>query len=164
MLALVVAVADNGAIGVRNELPWRLPKDLQRFKALTLGKPIIMGRKTFESIGKPLPRRTNIVITRQTALEIPGCIVVSSLDAALRTAAECDGGDIMIIGGADIYRQALPQAARIYLTRVHATIEGDTSFPLISVSDWRESLREDHPADERHAYAYSFVVLDRISR
>jgi dihydrofolate reductase len=170
VLALVVAVADNGTIGVRNGLPWRLPKDLQRFKALTLGKPIIMGRKTFESIGKPLPGRSNIVITRQPDLQLPGCIVVSSLAAAIRTAqtvghaADHPASDeVMVIGGAEIYRQALPQAARVYLTRVQATIAGDASFPDLNATEWREVACEECPADERHAYAYSFVVLDRIS-
>jgi dihydrofolate reductase len=166
VLALIVAVADNGTIGVRNGLPWRLPEDLQRFKALTLGKPIIMGRKTFESIGKPLPGRTNIVITRQTDLQLPGCIVVPSLEAAIRaahTASHATSYEVLVIGGAEIYRQALPQAARVYLTRVHVSIAGDASFPDLNTTEWRESAREECPADERHAYAYSFVVLDRVS-
>lgn len=160
-LALVVAVADNGTIGARNGLPWRLPEDLKRFKALTLGKPVIMGRKTFDSIGKPLPGRTNIVITRQAGLPLEGCIVVPSLSDAMRAAAVQAPDEAMIIGGAEIYRQALPLATRVYLTRVHAQIEGDASFTELNASEWRELKREDYPADERHCYAYSFIVLER---
>ena len=159
MLSLIVAVADNGVIGQHNGLPWRLPGDLQRFKSLTLGKPIIMGRKTFDSIGKPLPGRASIVITRQTSLELPGCTVVDSLVAALAAAGAAP--EIMVIGGADIYRQTLPQAQRIYLTRVHAAVEGDAVFPALNLTDWREVAREDYPADDRHVFAYSFIVLER---
>lgn len=158
-LSLIVAVADNGVIGQHNGLPWRLPGDLQRFKALTLGKPMIMGRKTFDSIGKPLPGRASIVITRQANLELPGCTVVDSVPAALVAAGAAP--EIMVIGGADIYRQSLPQAQRIYLTRVHATVEGDAVFPALNLTDWREVAREDYPADDRHVYAYSFIVLER---
>lgn len=163
-LTLIVAVADNGVIGRQNELPWRLPEDLKRFKALTMGKPIVMGRKTFDSIGKPLPGRTNIVITRQPNLSLPGCVVVDSLHAALQAAAgEVDQADeVMVIGGGDIYRQALAQAHRVELTEVHADIDGDARFPVLSAQQWREIAREDHSADERHAYAYSFVTLERV--
>lgn len=158
-LSLIVAVADNGVIGQQNGLPWRLPEDLKRFKALTMGKPIVMGRKTFDSIGKPLPGRTNIVITRQPELSLPGCVVVASLPAAIAAAGNAE--EIMVIGGADIYRQALPAAQRVYLTQVHAQVEGDVSFPPLDARHWRELAREDYPADERHAHAYSFVILAR---
>src|SRR5690242_21477778 len=117
MLSIIVAVADNGVIGSGNHLPWRLPDDLKRFKALSLGKPIVMGRKTFDSIGRPLPGRLNIVISRQPGLEIPGCTVVTSIDAAI--AAAQPAPEIVIIGGADIYRQVLPRVQVIHLTRVH---------------------------------------------
>ncbi len=158
-LSLIVAVADNGVIGQRNGLPWRLPEDLKRFRTLTMGKPVIMGRKTFDSIGKPLPGRINIVITRQAGLSLPGCLVVDSLPAAIAAAGAVD--EAMIIGGAEVYRQALPTAQRVYLTRVHAQVEGDACFPELNAQQWRELEREDYPADERHAYAYSFVILER---
>ncbi len=158
-ISLIVAVADNGVIGKQNGLPWRLPEDLRRFKALTLGKPIVMGRKTFESIGKPLPGRTNIVVTRQAELALPGCVVTGSLAAAVAAAGAAE--EIMIIGGADIYRQALPLAQRVYLTEVHGAVDGDAGFPGLDAQQWRELAREDYPADERHAHAYSFVILER---
>lgn len=160
-LALVVAAADNDVIGVHNTLPWRLPEDLKRFKALTMGKPIIMGRKTFDSIGKPLPGRTNIVVTRQPQLQLEGCVVVASVADALRRAAELHADEALIIGGAQIYREVLPQAHRIYLTRVHAHVDGDAHLPALNPREWRETAREDYSADERHAYAYSFIVLER---
>lgn len=159
-LTLIVAVADNGVIGRQNELPWRLPEDLKRFKALTMGKPIVMGRKTFESIGKPLPGRTNIVVSRQAGLSLPGCVVVDSLAAALAAAGHVD--EVMIIGGGEIYRQALAQADCVQLTEVHAAIEGDARFPALDAQQWRQIAREDYPADERHAHAYSFVTLERV--
>lgn len=159
-LALIVAVADNGVIGQHNDLPWRLPEDLKRFKALTMGKPIIMGRKTFDSIGRPLPGRVNIVISRQSDLALPGCIVASSLSAALVAAGAVE--EAVVIGGAEIYRQALPQAQRIYLTQVHAAVAGDTVFPPLDAARWRSIAREDYPADERHVHAYSFVILERV--
>ena len=164
-VSLIVAVAEHGVIGQGNALPWRLPEDLKRFKALTMGKPIIMGRKTFDSIGKPLPGRTNIVVTRQAGLQLPGCTVVASLVEAISAASairENMTDEIMIIGGAEIYRQALALAQRIYLTRVHAAIAGDARF-VIDESQWREIAREDYAADERHAHAYSFVVMERAA-
>lgn len=161
MISLVVAVADNGVIGSNNTLPWRLPNDLQRFKAITMGKPIVMGRKTYDSIGKALPGRQNIVITRRSDLIIAGCTVVTSVDAALQCTSESD--EVMIIGGAEIYRSALPHAQRIYLTQVHADIQGDAEFPQLSTNEWREVAREHHAADERHAHAYTFVTLERVT-
>ncbi|HVY23387.1 MAG TPA: type 3 dihydrofolate reductase [Steroidobacteraceae bacterium] len=161
MISLIVAVADNGVVGVGNGLPWRLPNDLQRFKSITMGKPIVMGRKTFASIGKPLPGRRNVVITRDTNLKIAGCTMAHSLDAALQLAGDAE--EIMIIGGAEIYRQALPHAQRVYLTEVHAAMDGDARFPQLSGAEWREVLREDHAADDRHAHAYSFVILERAT-
>jgi dihydrofolate reductase len=160
VISLVVAVADNGVIGVNNQLPWRLPNDLQRFKSITMGKAIIMGRKTFESIGKPLPGRRNIVVSRRPDLVIDGCTVVNSVQSAIEAAGKED--ELMVIGGADIYRQALPLAQRIYLTRVHADIQGDADFPQLD-TEWREVSCEQCAADERHAYPYSFVVLERVA-
>jgi dihydrofolate reductase len=158
-VSLLVAVAENGVIGRDNQLPWRLPDDLKRFKALTMGKPILMGRKTFESIGKPLPGRTSLVLTRSEAWSHPGAVIVHSLDEALdRTAG---AAELIVIGGAEVYRLALPRAERIYLTRVHAAVDGNTLFPALEERQWRQSAREEHPADERHAYAMSFCVLER---
>jgi dihydrofolate reductase len=159
MLSIVVAAAENGAIGKDNRLLWRLPDDLKYFKAVTMGKPIVMGRKTYESIGKPLPGRLNIVISRQSGLEISGCAVVGSLAAAQSAAS--DAPEIMIVGGADIYRQALPFTQRIYLTRVHARMDADVFFPELAAGEWRETHREPHAADERHAYAFTFITLER---
>lgn len=161
MLSLLVAVAENGVIGRQNDLPWRLPDDLKRFKALSLGKPVIMGRRTYESIGRPLPQRANIVVSRQPGLAIEGCIVVGSLDEALAAAREAP--EILVIGGAEIFREALPRANRIYLTRVHADVEGDVHFPALAPDQWRELDVEHHPADERHAHAFSFILLERVA-
>jgi dihydrofolate reductase len=160
-LSIVVAVAENGVIGVRNRLPWRLPADLQRFKELTLGRPIVMGRKTYESIGRPLPGRHNIVVSRQAALTIAGCTVVRSLDAALEAAGTTQ--DVALIGGAELYGQALPRVQTIHLTRVHARIEGDVLFPPLDAREWEEVTVGRHEADERHAYAFSFQRLTRAA-
>ena len=161
MLSIIVAVADNGVIGSGNQLPWRLPDDLKRFKALSLGKPIVMGRKTFDSIGRPLPGRLNIVISRQPGLEIPGCRVVTSIDEAIAAAQPVP--EIVIVGGADIYRQILPRVETIHLTRVHAEIAGDVMFPALQEEEWRESAKEYHAADERHAHAFTFSTLERVA-
>jgi dihydrofolate reductase len=161
MLSIIVAVAANGVIGSGNQLPWRLPDDLRRFKALSLGKPIVMGRKTFDSIGRPLPGRLNIVVSRQRDLRIPECRVVSSLNEAICAAQAVP--EIVIIGGAEIFRQALPQVATIHLTRVHADIPGDVLFPELAANEWREVATEYHPADERHAHAFTFSTLERVA-
>lgn len=161
MLSIIVAVADNGVIGSANQLPWRLPDDLKRFKALSMGKPIVMGRKTYDSIGKALPGRLNIVISRQPGLEIPGCRVVSSIDEAI--AAAQPAPEIVVIGGAEIYRQALPRVQTIHLTRVHAEIDGDVTFPKLAEQEWHEAAKEYHPADERHVHAFTFSTLERVA-
>ena len=160
MLSIIVAVADNAVMGSNNQLPWRLPDDLRHFKALSLGKPVVMGRKTFDSIGRPLPGRSNIVISRQPGLQIPGCRVVTSIEEAL--AAAQPAPETVIVGGAEIYRQVLPQVARIHLTRVHANVAGDVVFPELQQHQWREVATEYHPADERHAYAFTFSTLERV--
>jgi dihydrofolate reductase len=163
-LALIVAVADNGVIGRNNALPWRLPEDMRYFKRVTMGKPIVMGRKTFESIGKPLPGRTNIVITRNPAFQAEGVTVVSSLAAALELAtriAQRDGAqETVVIGGAEIYRAALPQANRLYLTEVHTVVEGDAVLPAIDWTQWRETSRERHAGQP---FDYSFVRYERAA-
>jgi dihydrofolate reductase len=160
-IALVVAVADNGVIGRQGQLPWRLPHDLQHFKALTLGHPVIMGRRTYDSIGRALPGRPNIVVTRQPQWQAPGCETAASVLAALARAAELDAEVVCVIGGGEIYREALPAADVVYLTEVHHTFEGDATFPPLSPTEWREETRERHEPDERHAHAYSFVKLVR---
>ena len=164
-LALIVAMSENNVIGINNKLPWHLPEDLRYFKHITLGKPIILGRKTYDSIGKPLPGRTNIVVSRRADLEISGCKVVGSLDEAIELAEAqtlVDGAEeALVIGGAEIYRQALPRCERIYLTRVHATIDGDAYFPELDLQAWREIGREDFTAVEPNPFDYSFIVYER---
>ena len=160
MISIIVAVSENGAIGSDNRLPWHLPDDLKRFKALSLGKPIVMGRRTFDSIGRPLPGRTNIVVSRQRGLAIEGVSVVHSLEQALAAAGSVP--EIVVIGGAEIFRQALPRTNTIHLTRVHARVGGDVFFPEIDPHQWREAAVEHHAVDERHQYAFSFVTLQRI--
>ena len=157
-VAIVVAMSENRVIGRRNALPWRLPADLRHFRRITLGKPVLMGRKTFESIGHALEGRTNIVISRDPQFQASGCLLASSLDEALTRPGE---DEIMVIGGASIYAQALPQTERIYLTLVHASIEGDAFFPAIDEDEWLTVARTDHHADERNAYPYSFLTLER---
>ncbi len=163
MLALIVAVADNGVIGRRGQLPWHLPLDLKHFKQLTLGHPVLMGRRTYDSIGRPLPGRTNIIITRQPDWTAPGCEVAHSLAEALAIAATRPGSDLVcVIGGGEIYQAALPAADVIYLTEVHHAVpDGDAFFPSLSPTDWQEQTRERHEADDKHAFAFSFVTLRR---
>lgn len=161
-VSLVVAMSENRVIGRDNDLPWRLPADLAHFKRLTLGKPIIMGRKTYESIGRPLPGRQNIVLTRDESFQAPGCDICLGLDQAMAVAGSAE--EVMIIGGAALYETLLERADRIYLTEVHARIEGDTWFPELDASDWKEVSREAHGADERNSLDYSFVTLDRVNR
>lgn len=164
-LSMIVATAQNRVIGRDNALPWYLPNDLKYFKQTTLGKPVIMGRKTYESIGKPLPGRTNIVITRQTDYLPEGVKVVHSV-AEARDLAESvcliDGQEeAMIMGGAEIYTLALPDADRLYLTEVHADVDGDAYFPEYDKTEWQEISREDFNAEGPNPYNYSFVVYDK---
>ena len=161
MISFVVAVAENGVIGHQGDLPWsRLPDDLQHFKRLTLGHPVVMGRRTFDSLGRALPKRPNIVVTRQAGWAAPGCETAGSVLAALARAGELDE-EVFVIGGGEIYREALPAADVVYLTEVHHSFEGDAYFPPLSPTEWREESRERHEADERHAYAFSFVTMRR---
>lgn len=161
-LSLIVAQAENRAIGKENQMPWHLPEDLRYFKHVTMGKPVIMGRKTFESIGRPLPGRTNIVITRQTDWQANGVTAVTSLEAAIEQAASAAPEEIMIIGGAQIYRESLPLAERIYLTQIHESFEGDAFFPALDDS-WRETS---NTAGESASCGirYSFLILDRVTK
>ena len=162
MISLVVAASENNVIGVKGDLPWRLSADLKRFKALTMGKPIVMGRKTYESIGRPLPGRQNIVITRQDGYVADGCDVVASPEAAIKAAGNAE--EIMIIGGSHIYEAFLPQADRIYLTRVIAEVDGDAFLPKLQDGEWRVESEEGYAADDDNDYATTFVVLTRTSR
>ncbi|MES0872456.1 dihydrofolate reductase [Sinimarinibacterium sp. HSW-8] len=145
-------------IGRDGDLPWRLPNDLKHFKQCTLGKTVLMGRRTFASLGRPLPQRDNWVLTRDRDFRADGVRVFHALADAL---AAHHAGELMVIGGAELYRQALPLADRIYLTEVDAALEGDTRFPALAAHEWREVATEPHPADARHAYAYCFKLLER---
>ncbi len=164
-IVLIAAFAQNRVVGINNKLPWHLPEDLKYFKRTTTGKAIIMGRKTYDSIGRPLPNRTNIVITRNSDFKAEGVKVVSSLEAAIELAKEVNyiNGieEVMIIGGASIYETALPIADRLYLTHVHADVKGDAYFPEVNFAQWQEVARDDHQASDNNPYDYSFVVYDK---
>ena len=163
-VSIVVAVADNGVIGRGNALPWDLPDDLQHFKRTTMGRPIVMGRKTFESIGRPLPGRLNIILTRDPSWTAHGVSVASSIEQAIDLAegqAFVDGADsVMVIGGAEVYRQALPFASRAFVTRVHGQVDGDAFFDLDEIASWREVARERVPAGGRNSHDFSVIRLE----
>lgn len=159
-ISLIVAMSDNLVIGENNTLIWHLPNDLKYFKATTMGKPIVMGRKTYESIGRPLPGRENFILTSQRNLTIPGCTVVHSVDEVL---AKTKGvPEVVIAGGGQIYRLFLPFVSKMYVTYVHTELEGKTTFPAIDLGEWKEVSREKHTKDEKHAFDYSFVVFERL--
>lgn len=162
-VVLVLAAADNGVIGRGNALPWDLPDDLRHFKAVTLGRPVIMGRKTFDSVGRPLPGRVNIVLTRDKSWSFPGVRVVDTVAAAIdlaRSQALIDGADaVMVVGGAEIYRLALPLADRVILTRVHGSMDGDTFFDLGLLAGWRETSHRRVAAGDRNSHDFSIVEL-----
>jgi len=163
IVSLIAAVSENGVIGADNALPWRLPDDMKWFRRHTLGKPIVMGRRTFESFGgRPLPERLNVVMTRDAGFSAPGCVVVDSAHAALAAAGDAD--EVMVIGGESVFRAFADRVDRVYLTRVHAELSGDTRFPDLDLSSWRELHREEHPADARHAHAFTFLILERRGR
>jgi dihydrofolate reductase len=161
-ISLLVARSLNGVIGRDNALPWRLPADLKRFKALTMGKPILMGRRTFESIGRALPGRVNLVLTGNPQWRAPGAVVVHDLDEAFARAG--DVTELVVIGGAALFTLLLPVAERIYLTDVHATLSGDTHFPALAPAEWREVEQIGYPADAEHAYGMTFRTLERRVR
>lgn len=158
-ITLIAAVARNRVIGAGNALPWRLPEDLKRFKSLTLGHPIIMGRKTWESLGRPLPGRANIVISRSADLVAPGCVVVGSLEASVAMAESAGADEAFIIGGAEIYAHALPVAHRLQLTEIDHDFAGDAYFPAVDPAQWSETARELHHAEA--GFDYSFVTYER---
>jgi dihydrofolate reductase len=155
----IVAMADTGVIGRDNGLPWHLPVDLKRFKALTMGHALLMGRRTFESIGRPLPGRRNLVLTRNTAWRADGCETVTSPAAAIALAG--DPGQLFVIGGAQVFQASWPLVGRIELTEVHAAVSGDVLLSGFEREDWREIAREEHAADARHAHRFSYVTLVR---
>ncbi len=167
-IALIVARARNGVIGQNNQLPWRLPEDLRYFKRITLGKPVIMGRNTWESLGKPLPGRDNIVITRNNSFYAHGATVVNDMETALlladSLAAASGAEEIMVIGGAQIYAEALPYVTRAYVTEVDADIDGDAFFPALDPAEWIEKTREKFLSCDKNPYDYSFVMLERSCR
>ena len=159
-LSIVVAMDNKRLIGSKNQLPWHLPADLAYFKKLTTGKSILMGRKTYDSIGRPLPNRRNIVITRNSNISIPGCEVVSSIDHALELTKE--DSEVMVIGGASLCEQLLPKINRLYITKIDGVFEGDVFFPKYDDFNWLEVSCESHPKDSSNAYSYKFIVLDRV--
>ena len=164
-LTLIAALADNGIIGRDGDLPWHLPNDLKRFKRVTMGHAVVMGRRTFESIGKPLPGRRNVVLSRDAAWSAPGGGVerAGSLDEAMTLLEPGGAGEVLILGGESVYRAALPRAHRLILTRVHASPEGDTRFPDWDRDAWRLVESEEHPADDNHEYAMTFETWERIT-
>ena len=161
-IAFVVAYDRGRAIGKDNRLPWRLPDDMRHVRKVTMGKPMIMGRRTWDSIGRPLPGRTSIVLTRDREFRCDGCLVARTPEEAMKLAGAVP--EIIVFGGARVFEEFLPRADRIYLTEVETTVDGDTHFPEIDLAEWREVERTRHPADERHPYAFSFVTLDRVRR
>jgi len=164
IISLIAARSRNGVIGKNNDLPWRLPDDSKYFMTTTRGHHAIMGRKNYDSLPdafKPLPNRTNIVVTRQQDFHAPGCIVVHSLDHALNIARENGEVETFIIGGAEIYKLAMPVADRLYLTEIDATVEGDTYFPVFDAAQWQEKSRTHHGTDQKHVFAFDYVVYER---
>jgi dihydrofolate reductase len=161
-LSLIVAMTDDRVIGVGNALPWHLPADMQWFRRHTLGKPVVMGRKTYESIGRPLPKRTNVVVSRDAGFRAEGCIVARGVDEALAAVAGAE--EVMVIGGASFYTQLLPRADRLYLTLVHAPIVGDAWFPAVDPAAWQEVERVERAADGDNPHPLTFLVLERAVR
>ena len=161
MIVLMAAIGKNRELGFGNKLPWHLPDDLKRFKEITRGHAIIMGRKTYESIGKALPERKNIVVTRNAGYQAPGAVVVDSIEEALREASAAAGEDVFVIGGGEIYKLALPFADKMYLTFVDAEIPADTYFPEFNEGEWRVTGAVPHEADEKHLYRFIFKTYER---
>lgn len=160
-IAAIFAMSSNRVIGINNQLPWNLPADLRHFKSVTMGKPILLGRKTYLSIGRALPGRTNIVITRDLNFKVPGCMVAHTIADALLLAGSSD--EVFVIGGAELYKQLLPQTDRLYMTLIHHEFKGDAFFPIFNESEWETVDRQDFNIDEENPYAYSFIILDRVT-
>lgn len=161
-ISLIAAMDENGLIGADAGLPWRLPNDLKYFKRMTMGKPVLMGRRTWETLDAPLPGRPNLVMTRDTAFRAPGAKIVRTVDGALRLAKADHFEELMVLGGAEIYALMLPQADTLYLTRIHARLEGDTWFPKVDWSQWVRESAETHAADEKNPYSHTFEVWQRL--
>jgi len=165
-ISLIAARSENNMIGKNNDLPWKVKGDWAFFKKTSMGKPVIMGRKTFESIKHPFPGRTNIIVTRNTDFTVKGAIVVNTLEDAIKKAKEVasdtDSDEIMIAGGSEIYKIAMPFCNRMYLNEIHCTVDGDTNFPDFSLNEWKETFRERHGAEEGDTADYSIVIFDRI--
>lgn len=159
-LSLIVACGLDNEIGKDGRMPWHLPADLKHFKALTLGKPVLMGRRTFQSIGRPLPRRRNIVVTTDKAFRAEGCELAHSVGEGMQLAGAV--AEIMVIGGGEIYRRVWSQAQRIHITRIYARFDADTFFPETDPAEWRETAREEHGADARNPFDYAFIILERV--
>jgi len=164
IIALIAAVSENGVIGRDGEIPWHLPADLKLFKRLTMGHHLIVGRKTFESISKPLPGRRMIVLSRQPGYSVEGCLTASSLPNALEIARKAGEDEVFIAGGAGVYLQALPLADRFYLSRVHAKVKGDAFFPDFNLEDWKMIVKAEYPSGTGQRYDFTFIILDRKRR
>jgi dihydrofolate reductase len=165
IVSLIAAIAKNYTIGKDNDLPWKLPDDMKFFMNTTKGHYVVMGRKNYDSLHekfRPLPNRTNIVVTRQKDFSAPGCVVLHRIEDAIAAAKKANESEAFVIGGAEIYNLALPTADRLYLTEIDAEVEGDTFFPKFNKSEWTESSRTHHAADEKHKYAFDFVIYDRL--
>lgn len=162
IISIIAAMGNDQVIGINNQMPWKLPADMKFFRRTTMSKPVLMGRKTYESIGKPLPDRTNIIITRNLDFRAEDCIVTHSIDEALEKAGTAE--EVMFIGGASIYKQVLPYAQRFYLTKVYDDFSGDAYFPEFDPKEWPIIERIDHKADERNAYDYSFLTMEKKPR
>lgn len=159
-ISIIVALSENNVVGVRNQLPWKLSADLKRVKELTMGHHIIMGRKTYESIGRPLPGRTNVIITRNRNYQVEGCVIVSSLEEAIEI-SKADS-EVFIFGGGEIFKEAIALASKIYMTKVHTDIDGDTYFPLLKPFDWRTIQMKEYKADEKNQFDYTFMTLVKV--
>ncbi len=159
-ISLIVAMANNRAIGLHNKMPWHLSSDLKKFKQITMGSPILMGRKTFESIGRPLPGRTNIIVSRNSEYTQSGCVVFNSIKEAIASCQQYD--EIFVIGGAKFYEAMLPVADKLYLTQINKTFDADTFFPVINRDEWSEIAREDISDDPSVDFSYSFITLERL--
>lgn len=161
VISIIAAMGRNRVIGIKNTLPWKLPADMARFRQLTLGKPIIMGQKTFESIGKALPGRINIVLTREERFQAPSCVIARSIEQALQVAKNTDAKEVMIGGGASVYQQFLPLADRLCLTLIEGEFEGDAFFPEFNYQDWEETERVENESDKDNPYQYTFLTLQK---
>ena len=163
-ISIIVAKASNHVIGLNNEIPWHLSADLKKFKKITMGHPILMGRKTYESIGRPLPGRRNIIISRNVDYEQTGCLVFNQVEEAVNACQKQGEEELFVIGGASLYEEMLPKANRLYLTQIHKEFEGDTFFPYINEQDWKEVARENVDSDKTVDFKYSFLALERCSK